>query len=149
MTLQALNTKSETVRDTLKPWVKVTLFDGREAIAGKIQSELLAIQQQANHQAMALKEPRSIADQTRYEKLVATANVVSEFHRLRVGTRGSWPLDSFHERLLAVVAEMPVLSEENRRALMSEVELWGPRFTHLVKHQELLDPEAWFAISND
>lgn len=147
-TLRALSTKPETVRDTLKPWVHVTLFDGMEAIARKLRAELVSVAQEANQKAMALNEPRSSADQAIYEQLIARANAASEFNRLRVGTTGAWSQERVHERFVEIVMDMPVLTEENRLAFRREVDTWGPRFAYLVTNQELLDPEAWFAISH-
>jgi hypothetical protein len=145
-TLQKLETDPAKIRAILEPWVRVTLFDAMQVIAKQIRSELTAVQQAANAEAMAIQPPRSPEDEVRYASLIARGVAAAEFNKVRLGDPGAWPREVIGSRFTQIVTEMPVLDETTRASIRKQVEEWLPRFDHLIEHQSLQDPESWFAV---
>lgn len=145
-TLQKLETDPGKIRAILDPWVRVTLFDAMQVIVKNIRNELTAVQQAANAEALDIQQPRTPEDEIKYASLIARAQAASEFKKNVVGDPWTWPREIISSRFKQIVTEMPVLEEPTRVSLRKQVEEWLPRFEHLIEHQTLLHPEAWFAV---
>jgi hypothetical protein len=142
--LESLGSSSETMRDVLAPWVKVTTVDVVRELLKHVQRPLVLAQEHLNQRLQSYPTPIR-SDDPAYQALLNDRNRYGAFIGNYVGEVNDWPPGTHAERLRAVVREMPLLDEADRLRLKEHIAPWLKRIDHLARHNDLVDQEEWFA----
>lgn len=138
--LGELEVDSATVKECLKPWVDMVLWDwAREAVDSwqtGLHQVVLAIEEQA-------RSLHSAGDTLGAEALQRQARDLAESGRLRIEDLYRAPRASLLPDLRNLVRSESRVADNVQQSALGWIDSWRSEIEHLLKHSDLLTPERW------
>jgi len=146
-TLKGLGSKEEVIRETVAPWARITAGDLLRSLLPQLVNPLSSAVEEVSAKIRRLPQPINTGDRD-YEVLTSERAKLGEFlSAFSLESFINAPVDTYAHKLQSLVSTMPIpLDQVERERLQGMIDPWLPRLNYLIKHSDLSDKEAWFAL---
>ena len=142
-TMNALGSDPSTVREALRPWVKMSCYDIALAITEPLNRALLEKKQELHGDLSKVRQPVDPSDPT-YLRITAAIRDVGTYEQQRFHKLDRLDIDDYPDRFLQLIAEAPHVDQQLVAVTLDKARQFAPAMSELRRRLELADPEPWF-----
>jgi len=141
--MSSLGSDPSSLRDALKPWMRITCCDLCNAIAAPLQKLIQERQQALQREQSALTQPLDPKDP-------ALLRITSDINALNIYGRRfqkifQFEVDDFPDRFLQLLDDVPLVAPQGLAPIKAKARQFAPSMIELREKFQLINPELWFA----